>query len=475
MIREAALRSMAGEGARYLVAGTLALTLDFTLYSSLIRLAGVDYLVAAPIGFLAGLTLIYFLSVRWVFTHRRVVNARTEFLIFTGIGIAGLALNQLVVYVGVEGLRLTYELAKILSAGVVFVFNFVSRKLLLFTKFDTALQPAPGDPRVLYLRGERFSHEKKWAEAAGFFEQAVAADGSVAAYQAGLGTARQALGDAARAVAAFESALALDPDCLEAHSGLAIELRRQRRIPEVYDHLRRWVQIRVARGDRRRTSPGRTPVTIPATTLCCVDTRDRDLAADALARCLERCRFERALFFTDVDVRIEGVETVRIGSIASVDDYSRFVMKELDRHIRTDFALLVQYDGFVLNPDCWSAEFQRYDYVGARWPFGDAMSVGNGGFSLRSKRLLRALQDPQFAPVDPEDMAICRAYRPVLEERYGIRFAPEEVADRFSFEAVPPDGQTFGFHGLEHLVEVFDMSDLEVAGYRPPRLEVVTR
>jgi uncharacterized protein DUF5672 len=135
----------------------------------------------------------------------------------------------------------------------------------------------------------------------------------------------------------------------------------------------------------------------------------------------------------------------------------------------------VQYDGFILNPDCWSADFQRYDYIGARWPFDDGRAVGNGGFSLRSKRLLRALQDPQFAPVDPEDMAICRAYRPVLEERYGIRFAPEEIADRFAFEAVPPDGQTFGFHGLEHLVAVFDMSDLEVAGYRPPRLDVVMR
>jgi putative flippase GtrA len=136
MIGSVFFRRLAGEGARYLVAGTAALALDFTLYTSLIRLGGVDYLVAAPIGFLAGLTLIYFLSVRWVFTHRRLVSARTEFAIFTAIGLAGLALNQLVVYIGVEWLRLAYEPAKLLSAGIVFAFNLISRKLLLFTKFQ---------------------------------------------------------------------------------------------------------------------------------------------------------------------------------------------------------------------------------------------------------------------------------------------------------------------------------------------------
>lgn len=288
------------------------------------------------------------------------------------------------------------------------------------------------------------------------------------------GAALQALGDSGGAAESFRGALELDPDCLEALTGLAIELQKEGRLADAYDCLRRWVQVRVARGDRPPPSI-REPLAIPATTLCCVTTRDPELSAAALARCLERCRFERALFLTDADVSVPGVETVRIPPIASVEDYCHFLMKDLERHIRTDFVLLVQYDGYILNPDCWSAEFQRYDYVGARWPFDDGMAVGNGGFSLRSKRLLRALQDPQFTPTDPEDMAICRAYRPALEERYGVKFAPPEVAERFSFETVPPPGPTFGFHGLGHLVNLFGLSDLEIAAYRPPRLEVVAR
>jgi putative flippase GtrA len=129
------LRGIADEGVRYLAASAFALGVDFGVYSGLIRLASVDYLVAAPIGFGLGLAVIYFLSVRWVFRQRRLADARAEFVLFALIGLAGMALNQLVVYAGVERLALSYEQAKIVSAGTVFAFNFVTRKLLLFTRY----------------------------------------------------------------------------------------------------------------------------------------------------------------------------------------------------------------------------------------------------------------------------------------------------------------------------------------------------
>ena len=130
----ALLRRAAGEGARYAAAAAAALAVDFGVYSGLIRLGGVPYLAAAPVGFALGLATIYVLSVRWVFGTRRFGDARVEFAIFAAIGLAGLALNQLVLYAAVEGARLSYEAAKIVSAGIVFGFNFGLRKLLLFTR-----------------------------------------------------------------------------------------------------------------------------------------------------------------------------------------------------------------------------------------------------------------------------------------------------------------------------------------------------
>lgn len=129
------LRGVAHEGLRYLSASGLALAVDFCVFSGLIRLAGVHYLLAAPAGFALGLTAMYALSVRWVFSHRRLKDARAEFALFALLGLAGLGLNQLIVYAGVDRFGLVYELAKLASACVVFCFNFGSRKLILFTRY----------------------------------------------------------------------------------------------------------------------------------------------------------------------------------------------------------------------------------------------------------------------------------------------------------------------------------------------------
>jgi len=84
---------------------------------------GVHYLFSAPIGFSIGVTVIYFLSTRWVFRERRLSDARREFVIFAFIGLLGLLLNELIIFLGVERLALSYELAKLASAGIVFGFN----------------------------------------------------------------------------------------------------------------------------------------------------------------------------------------------------------------------------------------------------------------------------------------------------------------------------------------------------------------
>lgn len=130
-----ALRDTLREAPRYLIASAVALAADAGLYVALIRLAGVHYLAAAPAGFAFGIAVIYLLSTRWVFRERRLASARSEFVIFALIGVAGLLVNQLVIYVCVEYLATSYELAKLGSAAVVFGFNFSGRKLILFTRF----------------------------------------------------------------------------------------------------------------------------------------------------------------------------------------------------------------------------------------------------------------------------------------------------------------------------------------------------
>ena len=200
-----------------------------------------------------------------------------------------------------------------------------------------------------------------------------------------------------------------------------------------------------------------TPLDLPGVTLACVDTVNHALALRALERSRTDVRFARSVLLTDALppglAAPEGVEVETIGRLASRDDYSRFVLKSLRAHVATAHVLLIQWDGYVVNAQAFDPAFLACDYIGAKWYWhDDAMRVGNGGFSLRSRKLLDALQDPHVELVDAEDVTIGRAFRPLLERDYGIRFASEEIADRFAFEqrsAGAPDRDVFGFVKLD--------------------------
>jgi putative flippase GtrA len=129
------LQSIAKEGFRYFGASALALGIDTATLAGLVYLAGVHYLLAAPLGFAAGLALIYLLSVRWVFAERRLADRRIEFAVFTTIGLVGMGINELILYIGVDRFGLSPIQAKIPSAALVFLFNFATRKLVLFTRY----------------------------------------------------------------------------------------------------------------------------------------------------------------------------------------------------------------------------------------------------------------------------------------------------------------------------------------------------
>lgn len=207
-----------------------------------------------------------------------------------------------------------------------------------------------------------------------------------------------------------------------------------------------------------------TRISAARTTLCVVDTQTHALAARAMRLSLTAMDFADALFISDSGADTGGARHVAIAPLAGRAAYSRFVMKDLLRHIETEHVLLIQWDGYVVNPEAWRDDFLDHDYIGARWGFHkDAHCVGNGGFSLRSRRLLEALQDPAIDRFEPEDEMICRLYRPMLESRYGMRFAPPEVADRFSFETTYPQSRPLGFHGLFNMWLFLD--DAEVADF----------
>jgi len=196
--------------------------------------------------------------------------------------------------------------------------------------------------------------------------------------------------------------------------------------------------------------------------LVIIDTDEIVLARRAVERSIQLFPVEEVLIFSDQPSQWGGFPVVEIKKITSMADYNRVLLTELPQRLKTDFALIIQFDGFVVNPSSFTNFFYEFDYIGAPWPAGlipdRGPLVGNGGFSLRSKKLIQTLANyfPAIMIDVPEDVMICRYLRPILEEREGISFAPVEVARHFSIELETLRGyRPFGFHGLHLLPEIY--------------------
>jgi hypothetical protein len=192
---------------------------------------------------------------------------------------------------------------------------------------------------------------------------------------------------------------------------------------------------------------------LPTVTLVCVDCYHQQDALDAINKSLEQIEPKAILFFTDKTRSELNCDNFRIAflnikPIKSKQEYSNFIVKELWKHLFTDHVLIIQADGYVLNGNAWMDEFLQYDYIGACWTYNDGRDVGNGGFSLRSRRLMQILgMDDEIFITHPEDEITGRLYRHYLEKQYSIKFAPEPLAHKFAFECHMPTQSTFGFHG----------------------------
>lgn len=197
---------------------------------------------------------------------------------------------------------------------------------------------------------------------------------------------------------------------------------------------------------------------------------DKRIARFAVEKTLREFPVDEFLLLSD-NCFVEGVRHVPIGPLSSISKYNQLILDYLPAWTDCDSYLFVQWDGFVIDGRRWRAEFLNCDYIGAPWcHIGGA--VGAGGFSLRSRSLMKALhrlRQQELAPdIDTaEDLQICLKYRDVLRAS-GLRFAGSEIAATFAFERMPaaPDWtsiaglNTFGFHGVFNFPLVLTEDDI---------------
>lgn len=188
-----------------------------------------------------------------------------------------------------------------------------------------------------------------------------------------------------------------------------------------------------------------------------IDTDLPTLSKSALDISVKNFEPQDVLIYTDQPHLWSGYSTREVDKFRSINDYNNVILNKLPHDLTTDFSIIIQYDGFVINPEKFSSLYYEYDYIGAPWPEYKNYNVGNGGFNWRSKRIIQAIAQYTHLKHDDEaeDVFIARLIRCILETRHGVKFASCDLASHFSVESKMTTWKTFGFHGVMHLPIVY--------------------
>jgi hypothetical protein len=185
----------------------------------------------------------------------------------------------------------------------------------------------------------------------------------------------------------------------------------------------------------------------------------------ALRKNLEALPGSRGLLITNELIDTDIPQRLVYGKLDYLS-FQDFLVYGLFQFVETDYVLISQSDGWILNPSNWRDEWFNYDFIGgythaAFFPAeGDyytqyswvgkegGLVVQNGGLSLRSRRFLEAPTKYGVMKVPMEnkellneDIQLCCWMRPALE-KVGMKFAPKEESMLFSFEHLCPDLHT---------------------------------
>ena len=120
---------------RYFFVGGIAAVVNIGLLFIFTEMFNINYVVSNIFAFIFGLIVNYSLSKKIVFTNDNSINKYFEFIMYAIIGVIGLGIDTLVLFIFTDKFKIYYILSKIISTMITFVWNFIARKLL-YKLFD---------------------------------------------------------------------------------------------------------------------------------------------------------------------------------------------------------------------------------------------------------------------------------------------------------------------------------------------------
>jgi hypothetical protein len=185
-------------------------------------------------------------------------------------------------------------------------------------------------------------------------------------------------------------------------------------------------------------------------TLLFVATQAHAITKRVIDDCLTKANFGDVLIYSDQPelITVPGARYEIVPDFPDKKEAGYFYYSEAMNKVETDFALMLEWDGGICDPTKWLPEFFNYDYVGAPWNMrrGDPYDVGNGGFTLISKRFGHFICDNAKDYPAYTDMDVCRNNRQFYDGA-GFKWPDRSLASCFSWELGPRNPNNFGFHG----------------------------
>jgi hypothetical protein len=193
----------------------------------------------------------------------------------------------------------------------------------------------------------------------------------------------------------------------------------------------------------------------------------------SLHHCMKHVDFgDVILFSTEEDKEFKTTKIPRLDFCM----YNQFCVEELVKHIKTDYVLIVQEDSSIIGPEFWTDDFFNFDYIGSPWPMYN-FRVGNGGFSLRSKKFLETTAKMKYTgdahlkagfsanqfsqgSSTPEDFYLCYIKQKELEDD-GVKFADPITAYQFAVE----------YQGRGYLEGQEDKGEWVIKTFHPMKVE----
>lgn len=114
----------------YGIIGSCSSGLDFLLYTLFVEVFGWHYILSNCISVLAGITTSFTLNRNYNFKIKD--KTRQRFAIFLTIGLCGMMVSNLILYLCVDILNWNKIVSKLLSIVLVVVFQFILNKYITF-------------------------------------------------------------------------------------------------------------------------------------------------------------------------------------------------------------------------------------------------------------------------------------------------------------------------------------------------------